>query len=144
MIPRRMIENASSFTDILTFHDRALTGSGKDAFYTYRVDSKGRITSNEIEANLYLAYLYFIQKDYKRANQLLKAKGSKLLSYNAAEEGLLKLIMSSFKESNDADPRAAAIRLRAHLILLDNQKKYGKTKNHENLCGMYSIIMKRI
>lgn len=93
-------------------------------YYTYQIDSKGRLTSNLLVARIYLAYIFLAQRNYRKAYALLHNNAVKLEGYSKDEAELLNQI-AGFKNVNlDSHVRASAVRLTAEYLRTENEHTF--------------------
>lgn len=125
LIPRASFKPVTSLTSSLERSDEEMPQTGNLPYYTFQLNAKGtRLTSSSLEAKLYLAYLHLLQRNYQRADKILRKLISQLSPYSEKEIELLTLLSTSSVLTRDRDPRSCAIRLKAQSLLLQNRNHY--------------------
>lgn len=132
LIPKRWVVEQgqlNTFSETIDFQDGRLEDK-LNTFYEYDVNALGRLDAPEnLEAQLYLAYLYQITRNYKQALRILRRPTSQPpRQYTAAENEILHNI----KENKNHDRRAEALILliRASLLRNENIRLYPPNVQH--------------
>ncbi len=98
----------------------------KHQYFVYHVNpNNGQLIPSSESGRLYLALVYLWKHQYNSANALLRSYGSQLNHFSADELTILQWIVALGKNNKDGDPRAQALRLQAHFLLLRHMRDFG-------------------
>jgi len=112
-------------------------------------EDKRELLPLDDEARFYLAELYLRQLRYDRAFKMLKQNQGTKKAFTEAEIKALSSIVDLERSNGDADPRAAAIRLRAGYILMKNNIDFCPSRTEsvfaiDSLCRRYKAVEEQI
>lgn len=137
IIPKRfLLDSSSSSLEQMIFFDHKMTDVDfVGNYFIYRFDfQKNKLNSENIEANLYLAFILTSVKEYDKAFQYLQPKSKR---YDSDETLLLDQIIELEKINHDRFPDATAIRLHAAFTLYNNNQLYGGNTDAKKLIAAY-------
>jgi len=96
--------------------------------FIFEFDPKtGRLLSKSEESAFYLALKYLSEKNYDSAFHILNESSSQIQAYTPLSIEILKHISQTESEKSDMHVRAAASRLKAHILLIKQNQNYGHT-----------------
>ncbi len=110
---------------------------GDQKYYTFDLQSGGRLANRSREANLHLAQVTGVVQEYKKAAFYLKKFGNKLSSYTEKEKKILTGITESASYTGDMSGNAVALRLYADYLLLHNALANGQQVDSEQIKAMW-------
>lgn len=90
------------------------------------IEGERRLKPSSVEDSLYLVYLYFSQKDYKKAFYYLK-KSYSLGPFSKSERAIILNMINKF--FGEGHPSAVVLGLKAVLLFKENQLKYVSLKS---------------
>lgn len=138
LLPQQTFKSAGVKESLLPLYqiERELNNPAQN-YYEYEIGKQGELKSKSREANLYLAQILSMGREYKKAASYLKKYGEKLSNYSEWEEKSLKSITDIANITGDISGNAIALQLYAQYLLIHNDFFHNRKVSIGNLQDLY-------
>lgn len=127
---RKPIAPSDAFGSPIVLERTSKDAKFEQKYYVYDRESiKKPFSSDDLEANLYLALLYGMGKHYPESLGLIRKLDRTMNPLKENETTLLQWIVDLDKTAKNTEPSLTAIRAKAYLLLEKNRKNHSQNTN---------------